>query len=180
MHRTTVYRSRRHDKLSLAAFLILITASLAGLMLWRVQSIQVMSVESASMSPTIRRGDAVVLQTVSNADLKPGDVVSYRSPADQRVIITHRIMSVEKNWNLVITKGDNVDKTDKPVPMSDIIGRVDLRVAYLGFTLSFLRSPAGLAVCVYLPALTIVVLELRRLATHYTKPTYRLVSYAKH
>lgn len=176
---TTVYRSRRHSKLSLVAFLILLTACLAGLTLWRIQSVQVMSVESASMSPTIRRGDAVVLKTVQPAELKAGDIVSYRSPANQSVIITHRIVTVEKNWNLVITKGDNTPRNDKPLPMSQIIGKVDYKVAYLGYGLNFLRSPAGLITAVYLPALLIIVLELKRLATHYTKPTYRLLSYAK-
>ena len=79
----------------------------------------------------------------------------------------------------MITKGDNTPRNDKPLPMSQIIGKVDYKVAYLGYGLNFLRSPAGLITAVYLPALLIIVLELKRLATHYTKPTYRLLSYAK-
>lgn len=139
-----------------------------------------MSVESASMTPAVKRGDAVVLRTVKPSELSVGDIVSYRSPANQSVIITHRVVAVEQTWGLVITKGDNAQRNDRPVPMSDIIGRVDLRVAYLGAALNFLRSPAGLVVAVYLPALIIVILELKRLVQYYQRPTYRLVAYTKH
>jgi signal peptidase len=180
MQQTTVFRSRQHNRVSLVAFGVLLVSCLIGLALWRVPGIQVMSVESASMSPAIRRGDAVMLRTVQADDLRVGDVVSYRSPADQRVIITHRIVAVEKNWNLLITKGDNVQKNDKPIATSEIIGRVDMKVAYLGFVLNFLRTPAGLASCIYLPAAAIIASELRRLARYYTKPTYRLLAYARH
>jgi signal peptidase len=177
---TRVYKSRRHNRLGLGAFLLLSLVSIGGLALWRMPSVQLMTVESGSMTPAIRKGDAVVLRPVASSNLKVGDVVSYRSPADQSVIITHRIVEVEKTWKQVITKGDNVSRNDKPLPMSEIIGRVDLRVAYLGFALGFLRTPAGLIACVYLPALLIVGLELKRLAVNYTKHTYRLVGYSKH
>lgn len=174
---TKVYKSRQHNKLGIAAFVLLSLISIGGLTLWRLQSIQVMSVESSSMAPNIRRGDAVVLRPVRSGELRVGDVVSYRSPADQSVIITHRITVVQKTWRQVITKGDGVDRTDAPVPMTEIIGRVNLRVAYAGFMLNFLRHPIGLAVCVYAPALYIVIVELRRLAMYYTKPTYRRTEY---
>ena len=180
MRQTTVLRSRRHSKLSLVAFLVLLVSCLIGLTLWKVPNAQVMSVESGSMAPTIRRGDAVLLRTADTAALKVGDVVSYRSPADQRVIITHRIVTVEKNWGLLITKGDNESRNDKPIATSEIIGRVDMRMAYVGFVLDFLRTPLGLTLCIYLPAALIVFGELRRLATYYTKPTYRLLAYARH
>ena len=180
MHRTVIYKSRSHNQLSLFAFLVLAVVSLVGITLWRMQSVQVMSVQSGSMTPAIKRGDAVVLRPVSHQMLAVGDVVSYRSSADQSIIITHRIVQIERNWGLVITKGDNVERADKPVPMSEIIGRVDTRIVYGGFVLNFLRSTAGLVAGVYAPAAVIVVLELRRLAAYYSKPTYRLVGYAKH
>jgi signal peptidase len=177
---TRIYKNRRHNKLSTAAFIVLALVSLTGLVLWRMQSVQVMTVESGSMTPAIRKGDAVVLRPVDTDSLKVGDVVSYRSPADQRVIITHRIVEVEKTWKQVITKGDNVSRNDKPLTMSEIIGKVDVRVTYLGYALDFLRSPAGLIIGVYLPAVVIIGTEFKRLIVSYTKPTYRLVAYTKH
>lgn len=180
MSQTTVYKSKTHSKLSLAAFLILLIVSATGIALWRMQSVQIMSVESGSMTPTIRKGDAVVIGEVHKHDLKVGDIVSYRSAADQAVIITHRIVQVEPMWGLIVTKGDNTQRNDKPVPISEVIGKVNIRVTYLGYVLNFLRSPVGLITSVYLPALVIVGLELKRLAGYYRKPTYRLAGYAKH
>lgn len=179
MRQTTVRKSRQHSKVSVLAFLVLLVVSGTGLALWRFQSVQVLSVESASMAPEIKRGDAVVIQPVTFNDLKVDDVVSYRSPADQSVIVTHRVVAVERNWNQLITKGDNAARIDTPLPPSEIIGRVQARVKYLGFVLNFLRSPAGLIVGVYIPALIIVLLEVKRLVMYYSKPTYRLATYTK-
>lgn len=179
MYRTQVYRSRRHSKLSLLAFVVLFVVSLIGIGTWRSQSHQVLSVQSGSMAPAIQRGDAVVLEPLAKDNLRVGDIVTYRSPADQSVLVTHRVVSINRNWNLIITKGDNVSRNDKPVAMSEIIGKVDARIAYLGFVLDCLRTPAGLVAAVYMPAAVIVGLELKRLAAHYTRPTYRLPAYSR-
>lgn len=174
---TLVYRSRHHNWLSIIAFVMLLIVSLVGIALWRVQNVQFMSVESGSMAPAIRKGDAVVVRPADPKTLVAGDVVSYRSPADQSVIVTHRVVKVEPSWHLLITKGDNVSRADKPFSTDNVIGKVDARIAYAGYGLDFLRTPMGLAVCVYLPAVIILGSELRRLAKHYTRPTYRLVGY---
>jgi signal peptidase len=174
---TLVYRSRRHNWFSIVAFVVLLIVSVVGIGLWRMQNVQIMSVESGSMAPAIRKGDAVVVQPVNPKSLVAGDIISYRSPADQAVIITHRIVRVESTWHLLVTQGDNTSRTDKPVSMDNVVGKVNARIAYAGYALDFLRTPAGLATCVYLPAAVIVGLEMKRLAVHYTRPTYRLVGY---
>ncbi|MGH7241519.1 MAG: signal peptidase I [Candidatus Saccharimonadales bacterium] len=168
---------RHHNVVSVLAFALLLTVSAAGLALWRMDSVQLMTVQSGSMAPTIRKGDAVFVRPVNSADLRVGDVVSYRSPRNQTTIITHRIVRVEAVWRLLITKGDNAQQLDDPVPTSAVIGKVTLRVAYLGYVATFLRSPLGLATTVYAPALLIVVLEMRRLVAQYATPTYRLTGY---
>jgi signal peptidase I len=174
---TLVYRTRRHNWLTIASFTVLLIVSLVGVALWRVQNVQFMSVESGSMAPAIRKGDAVVVRPMNPKTLVTGDVISYRSPADQSVIITHRIVRVESSWHLLVTQGDNAARADKPVSMDNVIGKVSTRIAYAGYGLDFLRTPAGLATCVYLPAVIIIGTELRRLAKHYTRPTYRLSGY---
>jgi signal peptidase len=177
MRQTTIRKTRTHNKLSVLAFVVLLFVSLGGIVLWRMPTIQVMSVQSNSMAPAIRRGDAVVFSQARKQDLKVGDIVSYRSPANQAVIITHRVVAVESNWGLLVTKGDNATRADKPIAANDVLGKVTTRIAYAGFALDFLRSPAGLIAAVYVPAGIIVLLELRRLVTYYAKPTYRLIGY---
>ncbi len=151
--------------------------SLVGIGMWRLNNVQFMSVQSGSMAPAIRRGDAVVVQPVDPKVLVSGDVISYRSPANQSVIITHRIIKVESNWHLLVTQGDNTSQPDKPVSIDSVIGRVNARIAYAGYALDFLRTPVGLAVAVYLPAAIILGSELKRLVTYYHRPTYRLPGY---
>lgn len=177
MSQALIYKSRTHNKLSVLAFIVLLLVSVVGIGLWRMRTIQVMSVQSGSMSPAINKGDVIVLKPLSKQMLEVGDVVSYRSPANQAVIITHRVVSVETNWGLIVTKGDNAKRADKPIAVTEVIGKVDQRVAYAGFALDFLRSPAGLIAAIYVPAATIILLELRRLVGYYSKPTYRLAGY---
>ncbi|HWT55629.1 MAG TPA: signal peptidase I [Candidatus Microsaccharimonas sp.] len=171
------YKPHNHNRVSLVAFILLLIVSLAGLALWRLDSVQLMTVQSGSMAPAIRKGDAVFVEPVTTSALRVGDVVSYRSPRNQATIITHRIVRVETDWKLLLTKGDNTQRVDDPVPDSAVIGKVTLRLAYLGYLASFLRSPLGLAATVYAPALLIIVLEIRRLITQYATPTYRLMGY---
>ena len=178
MHRTRVRKSRHHNWLSVVSFAILIAISLGGIAMWRMQSVQFMSVESGSMAPVIRKGDAVVVRPVADPkSLVAGDVISYRSPANQAMIITHRIIRTEPQWRLLVTQGDNTKRADKPVSMDNVVGKVDARIAYAGYLLDFLRKPIGLAIAVYLPAALIIGNELLRLARHYTRPTYRLPGY---
>jgi signal peptidase len=178
MHRTIVRRSRHHNWLTIACFVVLLAVSAVGLAMWRMQSVEFMSVESNSMAPIIRKGDAVMVRPVADPkSLVAGDVISYRSPADQSVIITHRIIRTEPRWRLLVTQGDNVSRADKPVSMDAVVGKVDARVAYAGYVLDFIRTPVGLATAVYLPAAIILGSELTRLARHYTRPTYRLPGY---
>lgn len=178
MGRIVVYRNRPHSYIRGLATLLLLTVGVGSIILWRVQSVQLMTVQSASMAPAIQRGDAVILRPITGK-INPGDVVSYRSPADQRVIITHRVVRVENTWKLIVTKGDNTSRTDNPVPMSALIGRVDARIAHAGYLVDFLRTPAGLIATVYAPAVFIILSELRRLTSRYRRPTYRLWAYSR-
>jgi signal peptidase I len=176
MH-TVVRRSRKHNLLAVMAMLVLLTVSLSGILLWRVQSVQLMSVESTSMSPAIKRGDALILRATPPSKLKVGDVVSYRSSANQAVIITHRIVRLEPTWKLIITRADSASRDDQPVAESQVVGRMSTRLDHMGYVVDFLRTPQGLAASVYLPALLIIILEFQRLTRAYQKPTYRLSGY---
>jgi len=153
-------------------------AGVAGLFLglavsaWWCTNYRILSVQSDSMAPYLARGDVVV---VRGDALSPqvGDVVSYRSPMTPKLIITHRIVAVDVASRTFIAKGDNTAIADLPVRQSLIIGSVIGHVAFAGRVLDWLRSPYGLAVCVYLPALGIVAAEFRRLSTHYDFMLYR-------
>lgn len=133
-----------------------------------------LSVQSGSMSPSIQKGDAVVVEPATN--IRPGDIVSYRSPLDERITITHRVQAVDTARGLIVTKGDNLNIADKPFNDQLIVGRVRQRVAYAGLAIDALHSRIGLVVAAYIPATCVIVIELRKL-TAYFRPTYRLNGY---
>jgi len=146
----------------------------ASLAIWRFHPANVLSVQTNSMAPTLVKGDAIVLKHSNLSTLKVGDIVSYRSPLNPNVIITHRIVFIDKSRSVVVTKGDNVATTDGPINVSQIVGQVSRTIDRLGYILDFLRSPTGLITTLYIPAIGIFSLELSRLTKYYLRPTYRL------
>lgn len=153
----------------------LLAVATGGAVWWHRSSMHIMSVESGSMAPAIRRGDAVLVSRQPVA-LKPGDIISFKSPLDQSVLITHRIVSISTQGNTFVTKGDRLAKPDPPFSGALVYGTVKYRLPYIGYVLSFLRTPIGLVLGVYVPALTVVVAEFRRLTRHFSRPqhVYRL------
>lgn len=134
----------------------------------RIQGYRTYSVASDSMSPAIRVGDAVMVRT-GTADLHIGEIVSFPSQDDPQVIITHRIVGVNRSRGLITTKGDNAVRPDGPIRISDIIGMEKIRLPFIGKLIDLAKQPLGLAVAIYLPALSILVAELQRLTRYYTK-----------
>jgi signal peptidase len=64
----------------------------------------------------------------------------------------------------VVTKGDANDTVERwSVPASGHIGRVMLRVPYVGYPLVYAHSRYGLIGLVAIPALLLCLLELRRI-----------------
>ena len=89
---------------------------------------------SQSMDPTIHKGDAVILQKVTDkTDLKKGDIVAY---SNGKLIIVHRIVNVNKEKNKVTytTKGDNNNGNDpRPVSRSQIKGTVKFKIPVIAW-----------------------------------------------
>lgn len=160
--------------LTAVAAVVFVLSSLAGVALWRQQEVRLLSVQTGSMAPALRPGDAVAVRQVETADLKPGDVISFRSPADPGVVITHRIVRVGSADGIItiITKGDSNASADQPLKPSLVIGRVERSLPNAGYLIDFIHSPAGLIAGVYLPAAFLVFGELRRLTAYY-RPAYR-------
>src|SRR5439155_25760356 len=61
-------------------------------------------VSGDSMSPTLRPGDAIVVDQVAASDVKPGDIITFYDPAN-RLNIAHRVVRIRDGPRFV-TKGD--------------------------------------------------------------------------
>jgi len=155
----------------------LLLASGVGVTGFLLSHARVLSVQTGSMVPTFRPGDAVLLRPAALADLQPGDIISYRNPHNAAMIITHRLISKDAYTGQFMTQGDNSSAPDPAFPAQQVIGRVGAVAPKLGRTLDYLHTPIGLAVAVYLPAAVIVGAEARRVIKHAGYQPYRAREY---
>jgi signal peptidase len=105
-------------------------------------------IRSGSMNPTLKRGDAVIIQRVDeNTRLAPGDVIVFRSEGGSLAAqgwIMHRIVSGDAKTGY-ITQGDNNDETDQEsggslpikqewvVSRALVLGGVILKIPLIGY-----------------------------------------------
>jgi signal peptidase len=76
-------------------------------------------------------------------------------------LVTHRVINVR--GTLLNTKGDNNATMDPwEINISDVKGVPLLRIPYLGSFLLFLRRPAGLFLLILIPAMAILIDEVRK------------------
>lgn len=78
-------------------------------------------VESNSMSPSIRRGDTIMLEACRPTDLRIGDIVTVWHGNG---LLTHRIVEIDSTVRQLILRGDRLEMTDAPVRFEHVVGRV--------------------------------------------------------
>src|SRR5689334_25202859 len=78
---------------ALAALFVVVLAAGPSFLPFRAYTI-----ESGSMTPTLAIGSEVILAKTSAAQLKAGDVITFREPtrAGDGAIVTHRILRIER------------------------------------------------------------------------------------
>ena len=117
---------------------------------------------SDSMNPSINTGSITIVQKMNQYDYNIGDIISYyRQVNNKEEIITHRIIRI--GGNVYITKGDANLGIDAPIVVPRlIIGKVILIIPYLGYLITFAKSAFGLWLIVYIPASSIIFIELSK------------------
>lgn len=120
-------------------------------------------VEGGSMEPSIPRG-AVVLTRVE-PEYEVGDIVTYQRRTDSNPT-THRLVesTTVNGESAFLAQGDANNVADiEPVLMVEIAGRVWFHIPYVGYVLSFFRTPIGFLVLVLVPATLIVFEQITRI-----------------
>lgn len=74
------------------------------------------STETGSMSPTMEKGDIVIIKI--GDEIREKDIITYKK---ENVFITHRIEQIE--GDSIIAKGDNNNTEDDPIKKDDVIGK---------------------------------------------------------
>ena len=136
-----------------------------------------LTIQTASMEDTYNIGDMVLMTKLDiseRGDLKPGDIITYKAPIDIDGdgmigdINTHRIVSIDYETGVIVTKGDNNilpdNEGDNPytVQVNNVIGLCTEqgRLAGLGNVIEFLRSSVGFFICIVLPLILFFLYEL--------------------
>ena len=147
-----------------AAFLVLIMLMAVFIMLaphlgWRIDT-----AISNSMTPAFKAGGMVVTQSVEPTDIKVGDIITYGSPIDGKMV-THRVVEIKEHSPILFqTKGDaNEDLDSYLVPSQNVVGRVYFYIPQLGYFTQFVKSHLGLVLLLFIPGLIIILMEMRNI-----------------
>lgn len=120
-----------------------------------------------SMSPAFEAGSVVLVRPLDPLLVRMGDIITFQDPDPERpgMITTHRVEAIHADERLAFTtRGDANDAADPlPVQGEDVLGRVALAIPYVGYLLSFVQTDRGMLLLIIVPALLIIVFELRRL-----------------
>lgn len=132
------------------------------------QGYKALSVISGSMEPKIHTGDVIIIRPVASPEeIAEGDIITYHAKETKEMLITHRVVgtiSVNQVPKAFVTKGDANESEDlSTVAFTQIIGRYQFRVPFLGYIASFIRKPIGIALVVILPGLVVIALEFRKI-----------------
>lgn len=132
--------------LAATALVVLVPSRLGG-------SLTYVVIEGSSMQPRLHGGDLALVDTNVNK-YRVGQIVAYRNPQLGRVVL-HRI--VAESGNRYLLKGDNNDFVDFYRPgRSDLIGRLWLRVPFIGGVLLWLLTPLHVGIVGLLLGLVLV------------------------
>ena len=99
-------------------------------------------VSGHSMNPAFDVGDLVILKTIQPADVQVGDVIRY----DRDFIsVVHRVIEIQTSPNglVFLTKGDNNNVVDPPVPQEYLRGKIVGIVPEVGWVSIGIRQVFG-------------------------------------
>ena len=152
----------------LAGAIVVVTAWLVVTAGPRLVGWQSTVVLSGSMEPALGVGDMAFIERGSNpSEVRPGDIITFRSPDDPSRQISHRVVEVVNDGSGLRfqTKGDSNKQTDQQlIPAKDLVGKVRFHLPYLGYIGDWLRGRYGFLLFVGIPGILIITSELRNIA----------------
>ena len=79
-----------------------------------------------SMSPSIKKGDLLVVKPIAFEEAEIGEIVAFRRDESQSALTTHRVIQKgkEHGHRYIITKGDRNLYRDFPLSPQHVLGKV--------------------------------------------------------
>ncbi len=127
---------------------------------------QVLTVLSDSMKATdFESGDIIFIKEVKKPEtLKEGDIICYESTNSDNFgeKVTHKIKRLTKDEKGpgFITFGTTTGVEDKEiVRYSQVIGKYQGRLPKVGYFFTFLKTPPGYILCIFLPFVVLIIIQ---------------------
>ncbi len=126
-------------------------------------------------SRTLHVGDLIIVQGVNASDLNTdypnSDIIVFHKPTNPSELIVHRIAAIENDNGQIYfrTKGDGngINKWPDPIqsaeydpwkiPAYEVVGKVVMRVPWVGHVVLFMRNSLGLPLVITLIVLLVIV-----------------------
>jgi signal peptidase len=106
-------------------------------------------------------GGVVVTRPVAAEEIKAGDIITFYSPLNDK-LMSHRVIAAGhgSGWHFQ-TRGDANDDADPfVVPAENVVGKVCLHLPYFGYVNQFVKTRLGLLLTICLPGLVVIVMEI--------------------
>lgn len=120
-------------------------------------------VVSNSMSPQIKKGDAVVIKDIEPSNVKIGEVIIFRDPEHKEDLVIQRVVRVEDQGGVKFfsTKGDNNPQADNwKISAGEVTGGVAVRLPSFGSFLDLITTPRGYVSIIVIPAVGSILLVM--------------------
>lgn len=100
---------------------------------------KLIGIETGSMTPAIKVGDAVLVNKLHNVDnLKEGDIIAYLN--DENIVVIHRIYKVNSDETF-ITKGDYNNAVDtKYVSKEQVQGKIMFKIPFIAYPAIYFKK----------------------------------------
>jgi len=127
---------------------------------------------SRPFGPTLHTGDLIIVEGVNpqdvyaapyNASGRSGDILVFRATDGSNDLIVHRAVGYEYGSNgqvvAFITQGDwnDIPGPSSPTPVGNVIGKVVMRIPWVGQVALFMRNSTGIIVALVIIMILIVV-----------------------
>ncbi|MFA7244124.1 MAG: signal peptidase I [Patescibacteria group bacterium] len=129
-----------------------------------IGGVRFLTVQSGSMEPAIKTGSLIITKSENNYYVN--DIITYKSIEKPNEKITHRIVELSTDNGTVKyrTKGDANSVPDEFYVLQDnVVGKVVLKVPYIGYPIGFSRTVPGLIIIIIVPATIIVYDEISKI-----------------
>jgi len=158
----------------LAALLLGTLARTSGSGAVRLFGREVRPVLSGSMSPAYRVGDALIAEVASPeriAAIVAGDVITFRVPGRESMVVAHRVVRISTTSagvRMFTTKGDaNTSEDSVAVDSAHVIGVVTNSLPYVGRVMNSLEQRRTIFIFIFGSILAALSVSMARRAKRF-------------